>query len=136
MPSETIKLTAKFKLKETPKGLDGLFLTYREIVNFLISYAFENNITLSLPNSEFVQIITHEREIRTGYFVKRRKIQKKLRSGKRRKELLEKYGQRERNRLNDLYHKLANKIVELAEKYGGIALEDLTEIRRFNKVFG
>ncbi|MGQ4913174.1 MAG: RNA-guided endonuclease InsQ/TnpB family protein [Candidatus Asgardarchaeia archaeon] len=272
MPSETIKLTAKFKLKEAPKGLDDLFSAYREIVNFLITYAFENNITsfyrlkkgtykelrkkypqlpshylytacqmttaiyksfrkrkrkgkakrgpafkkkvimlddhlfklnlekgvvkvstpngrialefypvkyrekfrgwkvgqawlvrtpkgvfinvvfskevevrepeafvgidlnennvtLSLPNGKFVQIITHEREIRTGYFVKWRRIQKKLRTGKKRKKLLEKYGERERNRLNDLYHKLANKIVELAEKYGGIALEDLTEIR-------
>ena len=272
MPSETIKLTAKFKLKETPEGLDELFSTYREIVNFLITYAFENNITsfyrlkketykslrkeypelpshylytacqmatsifksfrkrrkkgkakgrpvfkkevimlddhlfkldlekglvklstpngriqlefypakyhekfkdwkvgqawlvrtpkgvflnvvfskeveveepkafvgvdlnennvtLSLPNGEFVQIITHEREVRTGYFLKRRKIQRKIRAGKRRRELLEKYGRREKNRLNDLYHKLANKIVELAEKYGGIALEDLTEIR-------
>ncbi|NJE49406.1 RNA-guided endonuclease TnpB family protein [Thermococcus sp. 9N3] len=272
MPSETIKLTAKFKLKETPERLDELFQTYREIVNFLITHAFENNITsfyrlkketykslrqeypelpshylytacqmataifksfrkrkkkgkargrpvfkkevimlddhlfklnlesrrvnlstpngrvqlefypakyhekfkdwkvgqawlvrtpkgvflnvvfskevevrelkafvgvdlnennvtLSLPNGKFVQIITHEREVRTGYFVKRRRIQRKIRAGKRRKELLEKYGRRERNRLNDLYHKLANKIVELAEKYGGIALEDLTEIR-------
>ncbi len=272
MSSETIKLTAKFKLKETPDGLDDLFSTYREIVNYLITYAFENNITsfyrlkketykslrreysklpshylytacqmataifksfrkrrkkgkakgkpvfkkevimlddhlfkldlenktvklstpngriqlefypakyhekfrdwkigqawlvrtpkgiflnvvfskevevkepkafvgvdlnennvtLSLPNGEFLQIITHEREIRTGYFVKRRNIQRKIRSGKRRKKLLEKYGRRERNRLNDLYHKLANKIVELAEKYGGLALEDLTEIR-------
>ena len=89
----------------------------------------ENNVTLSLPNGEFVQIITHEKEIRTGYFVKRRKIQRKLRAGKKREELLEKYGRRERNRLDDLYHKLANKIVELAEKYSGIALEDLTEIR-------
>ena len=89
----------------------------------------ENNVTLSLPNGEFVQIITHEREIRTGYYVKRRRIQKKLRAGRKRKGLLEKYGRRERNRVNDLYHKLANKIVELAEKYGGIALEDLTEIR-------
>ena len=272
MPSETIKLTAKFKLKETPEGLDELFSTYREIVNFLITHAYEsnitsfkrlkkekyeelrkeypelpshyhytacqmassiyknyrkrkrrgkangkpvfkkdtimlddhlfklnlekgiiklstpsgriplefhpaeyhekfkgwkvgqawlvrtlkgvfinvvfskevevrepeafvgvdlneNNVTLSLSNGEFVQIITHEREIRTGYFLKRRRIQKKIRSGKRRKALLEKYGERERNRLTDLYHKLANKIVELAEKYGGIALEDLTEIR-------
>ncbi|MCD6189712.1 MAG: transposase, partial [Thermococcus sp.] len=89
----------------------------------------ENNVTLSLPNGEFIQIITREREIRTGYFVKRRKIQKKIRAGKKREKLLEKYGERERNRLTDLYHKLANKIVELAEKYGGIALEDLTEIR-------
>ena len=272
MPLETIKLTAKFKLKETPVGLDDLFQTHREIVNFLITYAFENNITsfyrlkketykglrkeypelpshylytacqmatsifksfrkrkkkgkakekpvfkkevimlddhlfkldleketvklstpngriqlefypakyhekfrdwkvgqawlvrtpkgvflnvvfskeveveepkvfvgvdlnennvtLSLPNGEFVQIITHEREIRMGYFLKRRRIQRKIRTGKKRRELLEKYGRREKKRLNDLYHKLANKIVELAEKYGGIALEDLTEIR-------
>ncbi|MCD6523928.1 MAG: transposase, partial [Thermococcus sp.] len=272
MPSETIKLTARFKLKETPEGLDDLFSTYCKIVNFLITHAFENsvtsfyrlkketykslrkeylelpshylytacqmatsifksfrkrkkkgkakgkpifkkevimlddhlfkldlenktiklstpggrvqlefypakyherfkdwkvgqawiiktpkgvflnvvfsrevevrepkafvgvdlnenNVTLSLPSGEFVQIITHEREIRTGYFVKRRKIQRKIRTGKRRRELLEKYGWRERNRLDDLYHKLANKIVELAEKYGGLALEDLTEIR-------
>ncbi len=272
MPSETIKLTAKFKLKETPKGLDYLFSVYREIVNFLISYTHENNITsfyrlkketykslregypelpshyiytacqmatavyksyrkrkrkgkangkpvfkkgvimlddhlfklnlekgvvkfstpngrialefypakyykkfkgwkvgqawlvktpkgvfinvvfskeveirepkafvgvdlnennvtLALPNGEFVQIITHEREIRTGYFVKRRKIQKKIRAGKKREELLQKYGERERNRLNDLYHKIANVIVEFAKRYGGIALEDLTEIR-------
>ena len=89
----------------------------------------ENNVTLSLPNGEFVQIITNEREIMTGYFVKRKKIQKKIKAGKKRKELLERYGERERNRLNDLYRKLANKIVELAEKYGGIALEDLMEIR-------
>ncbi|AIU69060.1 transposase [Thermococcus eurythermalis] len=272
MSFETIKLTAKFKLREIPEGLECLFSTYREIVNFLITYAFENNttsfyrlkketykslrkeypelpshylytacqmataifksfrkrkkkgkargrpvfkkevimlddhlfkldlenktvklstpsgrvqlefypakyhekfknwgvgqawlvrtskgvflnvvfskevevkepkafvgvdlnennVTLSFPNGEFVQIITHEREIRTGYFMKRRKIQKKFKAGKRRRELLEKYGRREKNRLNDLYHKLANKIIELAEKYGGIALEDLIEIR-------
>jgi len=272
MPSETVKLTAKFKLKEPPEGLVALFQTYQEIVNSLITYAFENNITsfyrlkketyrelrrkyhelpshylytacqmaaaifrsfrklrkkgkakgkpvfrkevimlddhlfkldlmskvvkvstpkgrtqlefylakyhekfkdwrigqawlvrtpkgtflnvvfskeveveepgafvgvdlnennitLSLPDGEFVQIITHEREIRTGYFVKRRKIQKKIRAGRRRKELLEKYGEREKNRLKDLYHKLANKIVELAGRYGGLALEDLAEIR-------
>ncbi|WP_394325672.1 hypothetical protein [Thermococcus celericrescens] len=45
MLSETIKLTAKFKLKETPEGLDELFKTYREIVNYLITHAFENHVT-------------------------------------------------------------------------------------------
>ncbi|MCE4623741.1 MAG: RNA-guided endonuclease TnpB family protein, partial [Caldisphaeraceae archaeon] len=89
----------------------------------------ENNVTLALPDGEFVQIITHEKEIRTGYYVKRRRIQKKLRAGKKRKGLLEKYGEREKKRLNDLHHKMTNKVVELAEKYGGIALEDLTKIR-------
>ncbi|WP_143592343.1 RNA-guided endonuclease InsQ/TnpB family protein, partial [Thermococcus litoralis] len=121
-------------LVRTPKGvfINVVFsreVEVREPEAFIGVDLNENNVTLSLPNGEFVQIITHEREIRTSYFVKRRKIQKKLRTGKRRKELLEKYGRRERNRLNDLYHKLANKIVELAEKYGGVALEDLTEIR-------
>ncbi|MHA1596908.1 MAG: IS200/IS605 family accessory protein TnpB-related protein [Candidatus Asgardarchaeia archaeon] len=43
--------------------------------------------------------------------------------------MLQKYGERERNRLNDLYHKIANVIVEFTKRYGGMALEDLTEIR-------
>ncbi|RLF79185.1 transposase [Thermococci archaeon] len=121
-------------LVRTPKGvfLNVVFsreVEVRELKAFVGVDLNENNVTLSLPNGEFVQIITHEREIRTGYFVKRRRIQQKIRAGRKRKELLEKYGWREKNRLNDLYHKLANKIVELAEKYGGIALEDLTEIR-------
>ncbi len=34
MPSETIKLTAKFKLKTEPEGLEDLFTLYQEIVNF------------------------------------------------------------------------------------------------------
>jgi len=62
----------------------------------------ENNVTLSFPDEKFAQIITHEREIRTGYFIKRKKIQKKLRTGKKRKQLLKKYGEREKNRLDDL----------------------------------
>jgi len=121
-------------LVRTPNGvfLNVVFskkTEIREPKTFIGVDLNENNVTLSLPNGEFVQIITHEREIRTGYFVKRRRVQKKLRAGRRRNELLKKYGERERNRLNDLYHKLANGIVELAKEYGGIALEDLTEIR-------
>lgn len=121
-------------LVRTPKGVfvNVVFskeVEIREPKAFVGVDLNENNVTLALPDSGFVQIITHERKIRTAYYVKRRKIQKKLRAGKRRKKLLKKYGERERNRLNDLYHKLANRIVELAEKYGGIALEDLTEIR-------
>jgi len=45
MPSETIKLTARFKLKTISEGLDELIKTYQGIVNFLITYVFENNIT-------------------------------------------------------------------------------------------
>ena len=121
-------------LVRTPKGVFVNVVFSKEVMinepkSFVGVDLNENNVTLSLPNGEFLQIITHEREIRTGYFVKRRKIQKKLRVGKKRKELLEKYGEMERNRLNNLYHKLASKIVEVAEEYGGLALEDLTEIR-------
>ncbi|AHF79639.1 IS element ISTsi1 orfB trasposase [Thermococcus paralvinellae] len=121
-------------LVRTPKGVFINIVFSKEIEigepkSFIGIDLNENNVTLSIPNGEFVQIITHEREIRTGYFVKRRKIQKKIRTGKRRKALLQKYGEREKNRLNDLYHKIANVIVEFAKRYGGITLEDLTEIR-------
>ncbi len=122
-------------VKTPPKGVfvNVVFSTEVEVQepkSFVGVDLNENNVTLSLPDGEFVQIITHEREVRTGYYVKRRRIQRKLKAGKRREKLLEKYGGgREKNRLNDLYHKVANKIVELAEEYGGIALEDLTNIR-------
>ena len=89
----------------------------------------EDNVTLSFPDGGFKKIVTNEKKIRTSYFVKRKKIQKKIRAGKKRKMLLEKYGERERNKILDLYHKVANRIVEEAEKYGGIAMENLEKIR-------
>jgi len=101
---------------------------HRSPVDFVGVYLNENNVTLVLPH-EFVQIKIHEKAIRTGYFVKRKRIQKKLRAGKKRKTLLKKYGEREKNRLRDLHHKVANKIVAFVENYDGVALEDLTGIR-------
>lgn len=76
-------------LVRTPKGtfLNVVFSKEVEVSEpkvFVGVDLNENNVTLSLPNGEFVQIITHEREIRTGYFLKRRRIQKKIRAGKRR----------------------------------------------------
>jgi len=120
-------------LIRTPKGFFinvvlSKMVELRDPVDFVGVDLNENNVTLALPN-EFVQIKTHEKTIRTGYFVKRKRIQKKLRAGKKRKVLLKKYGERERNRLRDLHHKVANKIVAFVEKYGGVALEDLTGIR-------
>ena len=121
-------------LVRTPEGIFLNVVFSREIEveepkAFVGTDLNENNVTLSLPNGEFVKIVTHEKEIRTSYYLKRRRIQKKIRRGKRRRELLRKYGKREKNRVNDLHHKLANKIVEIAENYGGIALEDLSGIR-------
>ncbi|EHP89123.1 RNA-guided endonuclease InsQ/TnpB family protein [Methanotorris formicicus] len=89
----------------------------------------ENNVTIA-TDENIIQIITNERTIRTSYYVKRRKIQEKIRLGDKKKELLEKYGERERNKIVDIYHKVANKIIEIAKKVGGvIALENLKEIR-------
>jgi len=86
----------------------------------------ENNITISMPEG-FIQLVTREKEIRASYYVKRKRIQKKVK-GEKRRELLKKYGKREKNKINDLYHKIANKVVELAGR-SGIALEDLRGIR-------
>ena len=272
MSSETIKLTAKFKLKEVPEGLDDLFSTYRKIVNYLITYAYESNITsfkrlrkesykglrkeypelpshyhytacqmassiyknyrkrkrrgkadgkpvfkrdaimlddhlfkldlekgiikLSTPNGRislefypaeyherfkgwkvrqawlvkrgdeiylnvvfsksvatrdygdvigvdvnennvtiatnqnFVTFETREQVIRTAYFLKRRKIQSKIRCRRVKAKVLAKYRDRERNRILNVYHKTANEIIKIAlETSSAIALEDLREIR-------
>lgn len=89
----------------------------------------ENNVTVSSPEG-FITFETREKEIRTGYFSKRRKIQKKIRSRKVRNRFFAKYRNRERNRVLDIYHKVANKIVGIALRTNSaIALEDLTKIR-------
>jgi len=89
----------------------------------------ENNITIASPEG-FITFETGEKEIRTGYFVKRRKIQEKIRSRKARSRVLAKYRERERNRVLDIYHKVTNEILEIAsETNSAIALEDLSKIR-------
>jgi len=82
-----------------PKGFVGIDLN-------------EDNVTLSLPNGEFVQIITHEKNIRTVYYRKGRNIQRKIKD-KKREDLLKKYGDREKNRINDLYLSWPIKLLRL-----------------------
>jgi putative transposase len=91
----------------------------------------ENNITLASP-SGFKGIITHERPIRTAYFLKRRRIQSAMRYGEKRRRLLAKYRNRERRRVEDIYHKAANEVVRqaLEEDVSTIVMESLTHIRR------
>ncbi|RLG81558.1 MAG: hypothetical protein DRO09_01880 [Thermoprotei archaeon] len=90
----------------------------------------ENNVTIASP-SGFRQIRTGERPIRVAYFLKRRRIQSALKCGKLKARLLAKYRGRERNRIRDLYHKLANEVVRqaLAEDVSVIVLENLKGIR-------
>ncbi|RLG00129.1 MAG: transposase [Thaumarchaeota archaeon] len=91
----------------------------------------ENNVTIAFPNG-FKQIITRERPIRTAYFLKRRRVQSAIKYGKRKQRLLAKYRGREKRRVEDIYHKVANQIIEQAlnEDISTIILEKLTHIRR------
>jgi len=120
--SETIKLTARLKLKEAPKGLDRLFTTYREIVNYLVNYAYKNNITSFYRLKEETYKTLREKypQLPSHYIYTACQMATSI---------YKSYRKRERNRIRDLYHKLANKIVDIAEKYGGIALENLRELR-------
>ncbi len=89
----------------------------------------ENNVTVA-TNRGFVVFETRERVIRTAYFLKRRKIQSKIRCKRVKTKVLTKYRNRERNRVLDIYHKVANEIVRIALKTNSaIALENLKEIR-------
>jgi putative transposase len=89
----------------------------------------ENNVTIA-TNQNFITFETRERVIRTAYFLKRRKIQSKIRCKSVKAKVLAKYRDRERNRVLDIYHKVANEIVRVAlETNSAIALENLKEIR-------
>ena len=89
----------------------------------------ENNITIATTTG-FVRFETMEREIRTAYFVKRCKIQKKIKCRRAKAKILAKYRNRERNRVLNIYHKVANEIVKISLKTNSaIALEYLRNIR-------
>ena len=89
----------------------------------------ENNVTIA-TNRSFAVFMTRERVIRTAYFLKRRKIQSKIKCRRIRAKVLAKYRDRERNRILDIYYKVANEIVRIAlETKSAIALENLKEIR-------
>jgi len=88
----------------------------------------ENNVTFG--STERVRNIkTGERAIRTAYFLKRRRLQSRPRLNE--KPLMAKYKGRERRRVEDIYHKLANQIVDEAKelKASTIVLEELANIR-------
>ena len=89
----------------------------------------ENNVVFG--SEECISIVrTGERVIRTAYFLKRRRLQSRLRLNE--KPLLAKYRDRERRRIEDIYHKVANEMIVVAKKTGTsvVVLEDLRNIRR------
>jgi putative transposase len=89
----------------------------------------ENNVAFG--SMERVRNIkTGERAIRTAYFLKRRRLQSKPRLNE--KPLLAKYSGRERRRIEDIYHKIANQIVTAAKeaKASVVVMEKLKNIRK------
>ena len=89
----------------------------------------ENNVAFGsekhVDNKE-----TRERAIRTAYFLKRRRLQSKPRLNE--KPLLAKYRGRERRRVEDACHKIANQIIAEAEKVRAstVVLENLKNMRK------
>ena len=88
----------------------------------------ENNIAFVSSDGKFGKIETGIREIKVCYAEKKRKIQK-IRNKRRRKRLLKKYKEREKNRTNDALHKVGKLIAENFKGYG-IIMEDLKCLRR------
>jgi len=98
-------------------------------INVIGADVNENNVTIAKPNG-FERRVTGEKNIRIAYFLKRRRIQSKIKGGKIRRKLLAKYGEREKNRVLDVYHVVANWVVKEALKNNSaIALENLKNIR-------
>ena len=89
----------------------------------------ENNVAFGSANS-INNIKTKERAIRTAYFLKRRRLQSQPRLNE--NLLMAKYKGRERRRIMDIYHKVANQIIQKARSEGAstIVLEKLTHIRK------
>ena len=86
-------------------------------------------------NNDFVERFeNNEGIIRTRYFLKRRRIQTKIRGRELQRRLLEKYRGRERSRVKEIYYKAAKKIISRALEIGAtvIVMEDL-EIHKKDK---
>jgi putative transposase len=87
-----------------------------------------NENAIVYGNDDFIERFeTNEGIIRTRYFLKRRRIQSKIRGRGLRARLLEKYRGRERHRVREIYHRAAKEIIGKAREVGAtvIVMEDL-----------
>ena len=87
----------------------------------------EDNITYVTSDGKAAKIYLSIKRLREIYHQKRTKIQKEVR-GKKRDELLRKYGEREKNRIKDILHKATRFIADTLKGYGFI-LENLKGLR-------
>jgi len=88
----------------------------------------EDNITYVTSDGKAAKIYLGIKRIRETYHEKRKRIQKEVK-GKRRDELLRKYGGREKNRIKDILHKATRFIADTLKGYGFI-LENLKGLRK------
>jgi putative transposase len=87
-----------------------------------------NENVIVYGNNDFVERFeTNEGIIRTRYFLKRRRIQSKIRGRGLRARLLGKYKGRERHRVGEIYYRAAKEIIGKAREVGAtvIVMEDL-----------
>jgi len=87
-----------------------------------------NENAIVYGNDDFIERFeTNEGIIRTRYFLKRRRIQSRIRGRGLRARLLEKYKGRERNRIKEIYYKAVKRIIDKAKEIGAavIVMEDL-----------
>jgi len=112
-----------------------LSVTFRQAVTLpeisadakIIAIDINENVVV-YGNNEFIERLeTNEGIIRTRYFLKRRKIQTKIRGRGLRARLLGKYKGREWRRVREIYYNVAKKIIGKAKEVGAtvIIMEDL-----------
>jgi putative transposase len=95
-----------------------------------------NENAIVYGNDDFIERFeTNEGIIRTRYFLKRRRIQSRIRGRGLRARLLGKYKGRERHRVREIYHRAAKEIIDKAKKIGAtvIVMEDLRRLNEEDK---
>jgi putative transposase len=101
----------------------------------VIAVDINENIVV-FGNNEFVERFeTNEGIIRTRYFLKRRRIQSKIRGRGLRARLLGKYRGREWRRIKEIYYKAVKRIIDKAKEADVkiIIMEDLKHLNRKDK---
>jgi putative transposase len=87
-------------------------------------------------NDDFIERFeTNEGIIRTRYFLKRRRIQSRIRGRGLRARLLGKYKGRERHRVGEIYYRATKEIIDKAKEVGAtiIVMEDLRRLNEEDK---
>ena len=127
------ELLSKGEVKEILLGEKFVYIPIRVHVDLSDPRGFvavdvnEDNITYVTSDGKAAKIYLGIKRLREIYHQKRTKIQKEVR-GKKRDELLRKYGEREKNRIKDILHKATRFIADTLKGYGFI-LENLKGLR-------